>query len=292
MDIRHLECFVEVARQKSFSKAAKTMYVSQSTISKMVKDLESDLGQSLFNRTSKYVQLTDAGETLFTKAKQIVEMFQSIPIELDSNAKTEKGKLNIGLPPITAATAFGKLLGEFKKAYPNIEINLFEYGSKSVEVGIQDGSLDVGLVCCPANEYQYNVMYFTRDPLKVVVPSDHPLREQREINFASLADESFVLYRRDFSLYDEILNRCKMAGFQPKVIFETSQRELMTQVVTAKLGIALLPSAICAELGDEKMVSIPLSDPQIFLELSIIWNKKRYLSYATHLWLKFIDEFL
>jgi len=291
LDIRHLEYFIEVAGQKSFSNAANTTHVSQSTISKTIKDLEDELGKSLFNRSSKFVQLTDTGEVLLTKATQIVEMFRSIPIELDIMAKTEKGKLNIGMPPITAATAFAELLGKFKKAYPNIEINLFEYGSKSVELGIQDGSLDVGLICCPTNS-EHNIMNFTKDPLWLVVHPEHPLREYPKIEFELLVEESFVLFRRDFNLYDEIVNRCKMAGFQPKVVFETSQRELMTQVVAAKLGIALLPSKLCAELDPETMAFIPLSDPQIFLELSLIWHKRRYLSYATHLWLKYIRESL
>ncbi|ODA42979.1 LysR family transcriptional regulator [Desulfosporosinus sp. BG] len=292
MDIRHLEYFVEVARQKSFSSAAKATHVTQSTISKMIKDMETELGKALFNRSSKYVQLTDTGEMLFPKAKQIVEMFLSIPTELDIMAKTEKGKLSIGLPPITAATAFAQLLGEFIKAYPNIEINLFEYGSKRVELGIQDGSLDVGLICCPANSDQYNIMHFSKDPLWVVGHSEHPLREYPKIEFELLVEEIFVLYRRDFSLYDEIVKRCKMAGFQPKVAFETSQLELMTQIVAAKLGIALLPSKLCAELDPKTMAFMPLSDPQIFLELSLIWHKRRYLSYATHLLVEFIQASL
>ncbi|MEG6511822.1 LysR family transcriptional regulator [Desulforamulus ruminis] len=292
MDIRHLEYFIEVARQKSFSKAADKIRVSQSTVSKTIKDLETELGKALFNRNSKYVRLTDTGKILYAEAQQVVEMFQHMSTELESISKIEKGKINIGMPPITGATTFAKLLGEFKKTYPNIDITLFEYGSKTVQLGIQDGSLDVGLICCPTNQELYEAIYFTKDPLWVVVHPDHPLTRYPKVDFASLAGESFVLYHRDFSLYDEIVMRCKMAGFQPKIIFETSQRELMIQIVEAKLGIVLLPSKICQELDPQRVTSIPMADPQVFLQLSLIWKKGRYLSYATLLWIKFVRNYL
>ena len=124
----------------------------------------------------------------------------------------------------------------------------------------------------------------------IVTHADHPLSRCERINFESLAHESFVLYRQDFSLYDQIIRRCNLAGFQPKVIVETSQRELMLQLVANKMGITLLPGNICRELDPNVLASIPFDDPQIFLELSLIWNSKRYLSYATHLWLKFVQE--
>ncbi|EAX47640.1 transcriptional regulator, LysR family [Thermosinus carboxydivorans Nor1] len=292
MDIRHLEYFVEVARHKSFSKAAQITYVSQSTISKMIKDLENELGVALFNRNSKYVQLTDAGEILFSQAQHIVSLFQNITTEFESMAKLEKGKVSIGLPPITGATAFAELLGQFRQKYPNIDIVLFEYGSKKVELGIQDGSLDIGVICCPSNNENYEVIEFTQDPLWVIMHPSHPLSQYPEVDFALLADEAFVLYRKDFSLHDAIVDRCRLAGFQPKIIFETSQRELMTQIVAANLGIALLPSKICEQLDPKTIVSVPLADPQLFLQMSIIWNKRRYLSHAARLWLNFVRDHL
>ena len=93
MDIRHLEYFVEVARQKSFSKAAITNHVSQSAISKLFKDLEEELGTSLFNRTSKYVQLTDAGIIFLEQAQQIVSLFQNLTTDFESKFKIQDDEL-------------------------------------------------------------------------------------------------------------------------------------------------------------------------------------------------------
>jgi DNA-binding transcriptional LysR family regulator len=291
MDIRHLEYFVEVARQKSFSKAAGITHVSQSAISKMIKDLEAELGTALFNRTSKYVQLTDAGIIFLNQAQQIVVMFNNLTTEFENEIKMEKGKIFIGLPPITSSTIFAELLGEFKKKYPQIDISLSEYGSKKVALATQDGTLDIGIICTlPDNQY-FESLSFTNDPLFVIVSPQNPISQLPTIELASLANESFVLYSEDFSLHDEIINQCKAAGFQPNIVFETSQRELMTQIVAANLGIAFLPSAVCKELDPSRILSVPLTKPQIIHRMSIIWKKGRCLSHAARLWLQFAENY-
>jgi DNA-binding transcriptional LysR family regulator len=281
-----------VAHHKSFSKAARSVHVSQSAISKMIKDLETKLGVALFNRNSKYVQLTDAGEVLLAQSQPIVAAFGNIITEFESLIKQEKGQIKIGLPPITGATAFAQLLGEFKKRYPHIEIKLFEYGTKRIEHCLQEGSLDIGVIAVPTSYNNYLRVSFINDPLKVIVHPNHHLSLLDEIPLTAIAKEHFVLYSNDFRLHEEITSRCKIAGFEPNIILETTQLELMTQIVAANLGIALLPSKICAGLNQEQIKSISLSDPKIYLQLEIIWKQDRYLSYAAELWLKFIQNYL
>lgn len=292
MDIHHLKYFIEVARQKSFSKAAVAAHVSQSAISKMIKDLETDLGVALFNRNSKSVQLTDAGVIFLGQAQQVVSMFNNLTTEFENEFKLEKGRILIGLPPITEATVFAQLLGEFRKKYPQIDIELYEHGSKNVELRVQEGTLDIGVVCSIPDAAVYESFSLTNDPLKVIVHLDNPLSRLSEIDLKDLANESFVIYRDDFSLHDEIIDHCKMVGFPPRIIFETSQRELMVQTVAANLGIAFLPSKLCAELSSKSITSIPLASPQIWHQMSVIWKKGRYLSHAAQLWLSFAKKSL
>lgn len=291
MDIRHLEYFVEVARQKSFSKAAIVNHVSQSAISKMIKDLEVELGTSLFNRTSKYVQLTDAGIIFLDQAQQVIVMFHNLTTEFENKIKIEKGKISIGLPPITSATIFAELLGEFKKKYPQIEISLFEYGSKKVALAIQDGTLDIGVMCTVPDNQHFASLPLSKDPLFVIVSSQNPISQLPSIELAALSNESFVLYSEDFILHDEIISQCKNVEFSPNVIFETAHLQLMTQIVAANLGIAFLPSTVCKGLDTKHIVSVPLIQPQIIHSMSVIWKKGRFMSYAARLWLQFAENY-
>ena len=250
MNIRQLEYFLEVARQASFSKAAGILHVSQPSISEMIKNLEDELGAQLLYRDSKRLELTDAGQIVQEQARQIVSLFNNLPGSLQNEQLLLRGKVRIGLPPITASTIFPRVLGEFKQQYPHIDLQLHEFGSKKVRQGVNEGSLDIGVVCTlPDRGENFEVYPFVEDPLQVIIHPGHPLAGSKAVNFADLRQESFVLYSEDFSLHDQIIARCKLAGFQPTIICETSQREFMTQMVAAKLGIALLPRQICASIS-------------------------------------------
>lgn len=291
MEFHHLRYFIEVARQKSFTKAAKVCCVSQSAISKMIKDLESELGTALFIRNSKYVNLTDAGVIFFNQSQQIVSMFLNLKTDFENELKLEKGKIVIGLPSITGASVFAQLLASFRTKHPQIDIELYEYGSKKVVVGVKDGTLDLGVICNLPNDNLFDTMTLANDPLYVVVNPQHPLTNLSSVRLSALANEPFILFTKDFSLHEEIVNNCKLAGFQPKIIFETSQLELMIQMVAANLGIALLPSKTCKRLNTTRTVAIPFSEPAIFHKMSIIWRKDQYMSYAARLWLACAEEY-
>ncbi len=291
MDIRHLEYFVEVARSLSFTKASRNLHISQPSISKMVKILEDELGVQLLYRSSRQIELTDAGRAVLGKAQEILASFQNLTSELDDVIEMKKGIIRIGIPPIVGASFFPKIIGEFKKEYPLVDIQLTEVGTKNIEIGVEDGTLDVGIVCSlPTKVNTFNMFTLLKDPLMVVVYPDHPLAEFQEVDITSLREENFVLYRQDFSLHDRIIEQCSRHGFYPRIICESSQRDFMVEMVAAKLGITMLPQRICQELDKRKIKVIGFSNPEVFLELSIIWKKDRYLSFAAREWLEYTNK--
>ncbi|WP_346355662.1 LysR family transcriptional regulator [Azotosporobacter soli] len=291
MDIRNLAYFIEVARQKNFSKAAETLHVSQPSISKAVKDLENRLNVTLFYRSTKYVELTDAGETILEQAQQIVSSFQNLTAQLDGLTQIRTGTIHIGFPPITAVTSFSHLLSAFRRAYPQIQIHLYESGPKKVEASVQDGLLDLGLFTPDDASDEYDRIWFEQDPLDVILHPGHPLTSRSQLVLQDLAKEQFILFSSEYKLHDMIIDCCKKAGFSPSIALETAQRELMTQMVAANMGIALLPHKICAALDPAQIASRPLSDPTICLRLALVWKKRRYLSHAARELLTFAQTF-
>lgn len=174
MDFHHLKYFVEVAEQKSFSKAARNLHISQSAISRTIRALEDELGVVLFIRNAKSVELTDGGTIFLTHSKRVVFMFEHLKVDFENEFRLEQGSIRIGIPPITDAPIFAHLLGEFKKAYPQISLELFEQGSKKVELSAQEGLVDIGIICTKANEKEFESFYLTSDPLAVVIPKNNP----------------------------------------------------------------------------------------------------------------------
>ncbi|UQZ33943.1 LysR family transcriptional regulator [Paenibacillus sp. PK3_47] len=287
MDIRQLQYFVQVARMNSFSKAAESLYITQPTISKMIRNLEEELGAALFYREGKSIRLTDAGEILLSKAQNIVESFASLSSELDSLRNLQRGHIRIGLPPMVGASFFPAVIGEFHRRYPEVTIRLHEDGSKKVEDDVESGLLDIGAIVLPVSTDKFHCFTFVEERLELLVPASHRLAVAESVVLKELEEEEFVLFREDFALHDRIITECIKAGFQPKVVYESSQWDLISQMVGAGMGIALLPQTICRDIDRSRIAVIPLTEPVIPWQLGMIWRRDRYLSFAAREWISF-----
>lgn len=291
MDILHLTYFLEVARQKSFTKAAQTLCVSQPSISKVIKTLENELGATLFERSGREVLLTDAGEAVFLRSQHVVYEFHNLSAELGDVFNLKTGEITIGLPPMVGSRFFPKVIGEFRRTYPMIRLKLLEVGSNQVEIEIDDGSLDLGVVALPVSKNDFEAFHFVNECLAVVLPAVHTLAGRQSLTLSELSEETFVLYKDDFSLYDHILLQCRHKGFTPPIACQSSQWDFIVEMVGANLGIALLPETICKELDPERFRIIPLTDPVIPWNLAIIWKRNKYLSFAARKWLQMAKQY-
>ncbi|MBE1443689.1 cidABC operon transcriptional activator CidR [Paenibacillus sp. OAS669] len=292
MDMRHLQYFLEVAHWKSFTKAAQALYITQPTISKMIKNLEEELGVVLFDRIGRRIELTDAGAVLLTQAQHMVKSFEEMTSHLDELMKVQRGRIRIGLPPMVGSNFFPQVIGKFREQYPGITLQLFEYGSKKVEAEVGAGELDIGVILLPTNEELFDFYSFVKQRLMLVVHSSHPLAEKEEASLMDLKDESFLLFHEDFALHDRIIAECERLGFFPNVVYKSSQWDFITEMAAANLGIALLPEAICRELDTRRLRTIPLTKPAIPWHLAMIWRKDSYLSFAAREWIAFTQSML
>ncbi len=293
MDIRHLEYFSEVAEHLSFTKASQTLHVTQPSISKAVKNLEDELGVPLFYRSSKQLELTDAGKAVLINARKVLEAFNSLTGELTDIMELKRGEVRIGIPPIIGAAFFSKLISHYKERFPLVKITLTEVGTKKIKQGVDEGSLDIGLICTfPTQNSNFEIIKVLKDPLMLVLHKDHPLNAQKDVRFSDLINEPFVLYRKDFSLHDLILDACAKHDFQPNIVCESSQKDFLLGMVEGKLGVALLPSKICESINQNELTVLPFSNPIVNLELGMIWKKNKYLSFAVREFISTSEEYL
>jgi DNA-binding transcriptional LysR family regulator len=291
MDIRQLQYFIEVAKHKSFTRAGENLHVTQPNISRMVKSLEEELGIALIDRSTKQLHLTDAGKIVYEEAKKVVQILDHLSIKLSDLMNIQQGKVKIGLPPIIGAKFFPKILAEFHASYPKITCELIEYGSKKVEQEISAGNLDLGAVVLPVEETRYHSVPFVHEEICLLVHRDHPLADKTEVFLRDLQHESFILFREDFTMHDRIINECIREGFHPKIIYESSQWDFIREMVATNLGVSLLPKTICEEFDPAQIRVIPVQ-PSIPWNVSIIWRKDRYLSFAAREWIRFTCKYL
>lgn len=289
MDIKHLHYFIEVTNFNSFSRAADHLFITQPTISKMIKNLEQELGVALFDRSRKQLTLTDAGKIILEQAKLIDKAFNNLETELDNLLGLKKGHIRIGLPPIFNAHFFLKIVGSFHEKNPGITFQLVEDGSKKIEEDVENNLLDVGVIVLPTRKDLFNYFSFMKEDLKLIINTSHPSAKREEVNLAELANESFILFNKDFVLNDRIILSCNSVGFNPHIISESSQPAFIEDMVAWGLGVSLLPESICNQLK-EHVKSVKVVNPPISWELAIIWSKNQYLSYAAKEWLQFTKE--
>lgn len=292
MDIQHLKYFVAVATEGNFTRAAQKLYVSQPTISKMVRSIEEELGVILFDRSGKNVKLTDAGEIILAQAQNIIKSFQNLSSELDDLMQLKKGYIHIGLPPMIGSQFFPKVIHEFHREYPNILIQLVEDGAIKIEKAVYDGALDLGVVVLPVDEEQFHSFSIVNERLMLMTHSSHPLSRKKSVKLAELEQESFIMFQRDFTLHSRIIAECIRVGFHPNITCESSQWDFISEMVIADLGVALLPETICRQVNNDQVSIIPLIEPIIPWNLGIIWRKDRYLSFAAREWIRFSKMFL
>lgn len=286
MDVTALRYFVEVARQGGFTRASRSLHVSQPAISKMVKSLEEELGTALLVRERRRVTLTDAGQIVLERAEGVLDSLRGIEEEVAELSQLRRGRLRIGMPPIVGVTFVAPLLAEYHQAYPGILLELREEGSHHLEALIMSRELDVGAIVLPTDEQAFGTMPFVKDELRAVLHPTHPLARRSTITLRELEGTPFVLYRPEFALHGHIMEACRRSGFKPTVLSESSHWDFLVATVAANIGVALLPNTICRQLDPQQVRSVRLSEPRIPWDVALIWRRDRHLPPATRAWLE------
>ncbi|RST59272.1 LysR family transcriptional regulator [Siminovitchia terrae] len=217
MQLRALEVFVTVVEKNGFTRAAEALYVGQPALSKTIQKLEQDLNVTLFDRTSKKIQLTDEGKLLYEKSKEILAKINSIPESLNELSQVISGEVKVGIPQIIGSIFFPQIAYHFMKRYPNVTLTTKEDGGVIIEKLVTQGELDIGFVVLPAaNTIEAELIY--QDKFVVCVSSKHPLAKVQAVRLSELKDEKFILFDKSFALYNLIRNRIRLfsRGFLSK----------------------------------------------------------------------------
>lgn len=284
MELRTLRAFVEVVRQGGFSQAAKTVFITQSAVSKAVRQLEDELGFELIDRTGQRVRLTDAGEIVLRRAQGMLTERDDLLAELAELRGLRRGRLKLGLPPIGSDALFAPLFAIYRSHHPDIEIELVEHGSRRLEELVTAGEVDLGASLLPLPD-RFEWQEVICEPLHVLLPQDHPLATRESIGLADLKALPFILFEEGFALTPIIVDACREAGFQPVIAARSGQINFIVELVAADLGVGFLPRLIAAQRVRPGVVHIPVHSPRMDWHMAWVWRRGGYLSFAAKAWL-------
>lgn len=290
MEFKQLRTFVEVARAGGFTPAAHTLHISQSAVSKQVAQLEHNLGTPLFDRLGSHVRLTAAGTVVLQRAEGMLRLQQELLSELDDLSQLTRGELRLGLPLLGSDALFASLFAEYRRRYPNIQVQLLEGGSLVVEQAVLSGELELGGSLTPKNP-TFAYQPFCDEPLDALLPADHPLAEDGSVRLEQLSETPFLLYQRSFVLNDRLLQACQQLGFTPKEGGRSGQSDFLVALVAAGQGVVLLPSVVARGLVRPGVVRLKLIAPEdLRWDIAFIWREGAYLSRAAQAWLELLCE--
>lgn len=290
LDIRQLSYLLEIAKHQNITKAAETLHMTQPTLSKIVKAMEEELGVTLFDRSGKTVKLTDAGEAAVVQIQSVLQAFEGLHTALGDVVQLKKGMIRIGLPPVIGSVFFPRILAGFRAKHPHIEFDLVEEGANKVESLLLEGSLDMGVVVSPVDPDRFDALPFLSQQLTLVIHESHPLAARPSVRLEELRDEPFVLFPRGFAVRRHVMRACRDLGFEPAIVYESSQWDLLAEMVAARVGVSIIPQAICSKITNRDVRTLTLTDPVIPWNLEVIWPKSKYVSYAMREFQAYIRE--
>ncbi len=289
MELKDLRYFTEVVQYGSFTKAAVNTFISQPTLSKSVKKLESDLKVELFERSTRKLALTDAGEIVYKQATKILFTTNELNTLLDDLMNLPTGNIKIGIPPLIGTLFFPTIAQKFGMCHSEVSLELIELGAKRIEHLVDEGQVDIGIVVSPTDSRKFTIHPFIKEEFMLFTHPRHPLSSNKSVKLEQLENESFILFNQEFALHNLIIQHCQNTGFSPKIAYVSSQWDLITELVIAQLGITLLPKSIYSKMDKSQINMIPLESPPMW-ELVVITKKDRYQSFAVRALLNFLAE--
>lgn len=289
MELRTLRVFVEVVRQGSFSQAAKTVFATQSTVSKAVKQLEDEIGTPLLDRIGHRNTLTSAGEVVYRRALTMLAERDDLKAELDEMRGLKRGTLRLGMPPIAGSVLFAATFAEFHSRYPGIDVRLTEHGGDRLKEILLTGEVELAGVLLPVGD-NFEWQELRDEPLMAALAADHPLAGLESVNLDQLRQVPFVLFESGFALNRIVLNGCKQRGYEPEIVTRSGQVDFIIELVGAGIGVAFLPRLIAERRRNPRVRYVRLMEPGTAWHMAMIWRRNAYLSHAARIWLELARE--
>ena len=289
MDIRSLRYFVETVRLNSFTQAAESLNVTQSTVSKMVHTLEYEAGGQLLLRDGRKLVLTDTGRIVYERGQEILSLVGSLKREISDTQDLRRGTLTVGIPPIINI-CFTPVLKAFREKYPDVEVILSEDTGVAIERCVAAGELEVGLTILPADPtLDIVAVEIVRYPMWVLAKAGTFHEDRKTIKLALLRDMQLVLLRDDFASSRCLHEKFAEAGFVPKIAAQSGQWDWLVGMASAGIGVAILPELLLKRIVPDNLQLVRIVEPEIEWKVAQIWSST-YLSCAARAWLEICRE--
>lgn len=298
MDLRQIEYIVKIADERSITRAAEQLYISQSGLNQQLLKLEKELGQPLFHRSKYDMRLTEAGKIYVECGRKIIQQKKEAYDKIYDIAGNNQGTLRIGLTPERGTTMLIHIYSAFHKAFPGIVIEPTEIPVKKQLSMLTKDYLDLGFSTLTETDKVPNIefIHVKDETILLGIPRVHPLARYANppyepyatMDLSLLKNESFVLMWKNSTMRTIIDPLFRKAGFTPNILFETASNRTLYTMVKTNIGCTLIPESYALEQQDVAYFRLP-ENPH--WEITIAYHKGHYISRPTQCFMELIKKY-
>jgi len=289
MELSQLEVFLAVARERRFSRAADKLFRTQSAVSQTIRRLEDELGEALFDRSSREGVLTDAGKVLHEYAEKLINLRSEAAESLAELRELQKGKLVIAANEFTVLYLL-PVLAEFRRLHPMIRITVERALGSRIPDDVLQYSAEFGVLSYAPQEPSLQSIVVFLDELVFVVPGNHPLASAKHVSIRQLGAESFVAHIVSSPYREKVIQLFNRHKTPLHMDLELPTLQAIKQYVAAGNGVALIPEiSVETELARGELVRIPVREIQLERKLRLIYRKQANLSHAARAFLRVVE---
>jgi DNA-binding transcriptional LysR family regulator len=279
MEFRDLQIFLSVARHLNFTRAGEELHLSQPSVSVRIGALQRELGSKLFEQIGKRIVLTEAGKVLIPYATKVSATLDDAHHAIAELEGLQRGSLSIGASTTPGMYVLPKLIAEFKRLHPQIEVRLRIRDTHQIEDAVAANEFDFGFVGGHLAAKDVEVLPWRTDRILLIVPPKHPLTRRRSVKPKDLEKEKFVLRETGSATQATIAGHLERKGIQLNSIGELENPESVKRAVESGLGIAFISGlAVEAELKNRSLIAVRVRDLEIKRELKIVYRREKHLS--------------
>ena len=280
MELSQLEVFLTVAREGRFSRAAEKLYRTQSAVSQTIRKLEEELGEPLFDRSSREGVLTDAGQTLKEYAEKLLNLRNDAQEALVELRQVQKGKLAIAANEFTALYLL-PVLAEFRRLHPMIKITVQRSLGSHIPDDLLRHAVEMGVLTYDPQDARLRSIVVYQDELTFVVPPTHPLAGEKQISIRQLGAEVFVAHIVPSPYREKVIEAFRRHKTPLHMDVELPTLQAITRFVSMGNGVALVPEiSVQGELARGELVRIPVRELNFHRKLRLVYRKQASLSHA------------
>ncbi|TCP30179.1 DNA-binding transcriptional LysR family regulator [Scopulibacillus darangshiensis] len=289
MQWHQLEYFRKLAEMEHMTKAAKALAISQPALSRSIAKLEDELGAPLFDRTGRSIKVNRYGLLFLKKVQTAMATILEGKQEIHDLVSPEHGQTAIGFLHTLGNELVPTLLATYKNEHPNIRFSLYQSYSEVLLDKLMKNDIDLCFISptVHAPDIHYDQLFV--EPLFICVPKGHPMASERDVSFSRLQNEAFVCMKKGYGLrliFDEM---CESVGFQPNIVFEGEEVATLAGLVSANLGIAILPHT--KDIDSERMSLLKINDMACQRRIGLASRQSAYLSPAAAAFKTFIIDY-